>query len=284
MYTDGSRLITVTVFAREFAASPSQKHVDAEVKVAPEMVAIGGGGETIFRGAGALLTASYPNPDHSGWLVSSKAHMESDRDNRLIVYAIGIRIDGMTRDALLNSLVFNTTEDDEPVAKPETVASIEPEEFVLVGGGFKVNWRGVGNLATASFPSTRFSWKARSQEHFGRDPSTITTWAIGIKRNLPVGRIEGEIDSRLSSDTAARPSNTANLSEGFALVGGGAEVHQSDKNRGSLLWKLAPATRWCEQSFAAASKDHRGYDDPTVLTAYALGIRMLNRGASGQLT
>jgi hypothetical protein len=63
-----------------------------------------------------------------------------------------------------------------------------------------VEWFGNGNLATASFPSTRASWKARnllwklqpsnsqdpgftaaSKVHIAPDPCTITAYALGIR-------------------------------------------------------------------------------------------------------
>ena len=40
---------------------------------------------------------------------------------------------------------------------PEAETGIPSDDFVPVGGGFRVDWYGAGNLVTASFHSTEFS-------------------------------------------------------------------------------------------------------------------------------
>ena len=88
-------------------------------------------------------------------------------------------------------------------------------------------------------------------------------------RNLPVGTVIVDIE-RSDSAQAPHPAADATLAPGFALTGGGAEVHFNGD--GSLLWKLEPSTSQ-NPTFSAASKDHV-HPDPSTLTAFALGIRL----------
>jgi len=90
-----------------------------------------------------------------------------------------------------------------------------------------------------------------------------------LKRNLSVGRIQHSI-TRADASQANHPAALANVTPGFALTGGGAEVHTT--GNGSLLFRLEPSTD-NNPTFDAASADHK-LPDPTTLTAYALGIRL----------
>jgi hypothetical protein len=232
------------------------------------MVAIGGGATAVEHPQGALLTASYPNDDLSGWAVSSKDHLYAQQ-HELTAYVIGLKIAGMTRAQLLRA-VHVARADSGTAPHPEAEAGIpSSRDYALVGGGFRVDWHGAGNLATASFPSTDFSWKARSKDHTVSDPARIRSVAISLRRNLPVGRLSSTI-VRAQSSQVPHPAAVATLPPGYALTGGGAEVHYH--GAGNLLWKLEPSVTWVP-SFSAASKDH-GTPDPATLTAYALGIKL----------
>lgn len=266
-YHDESGLITVSVFSRK--GSPAQAHwINEEILVGdPDMIAIGGGGSATNIPYGALLTSSFPNSDLSGWVVSSKDHVESN-PHELITYVIGMKIAGMSKQQLLDS-IYVSQADSGVAPHPEAETGVPSNEFQLIGGGFRVEWHGGGNLATASFPSTEFSWKARSKDHYIPDPANLRVFAIGIRRNLPVGSVRVAI-TKSTSGQAPHPAAVASVEPGFALVGGGAEVHWHEP--GNLLWKLEPSTGH-DQSFSAASKDHV-HPSPSTITAYALGIRI----------
>jgi hypothetical protein len=262
--TDASGKITVSLFL-ETATVPQQHFNDFPIPVDSDMVVISGGGrgdETI----GALLTASYPNNDLTAWLVSSKDHIDAD-PHYLVGFAIGMKIAGMSRDELQNTIgVF--TQNSQVAPHPEATVVI-PNNFILLSGGFHVFWEGAGNLATASFPSPNGgwgAWTARSKDHEQPDPSFLTTYALGIKQQLPVGRINLNVQNTTSS-VVPHPRSTAVLPNGFVLVGGGAEVHWT--GAGNLLWDLEPNV----EGFTAASKDH-DIPDPSSITTYALGIQL----------
>jgi hypothetical protein len=272
-YRDASRKLTLGIFYKQ-AAQPQSLFTDFPVEVDPDMVVIGGGGRGKDQPFGALLTASYPREDMAAWLVSSKDHVDAD-PHRLVGFAIGLKIAGMSREELLSSqdvTVFSL--DSESVPHPEATVNI-PGDFVLLGGGFHVHWQGAGNLATASFPSPTnswTSWTARSSDHEIADPSVLTTYAIGLRRNLRVGTVMQHVDVSQSA-VASHPSSTASLLQGFALTGGGAEVHWT--GAGNLLWRLEPVAPQHQetQQFIASSKD-QDISDPATITTYALGIQM----------
>jgi hypothetical protein len=264
-FNDASGRVTVAVFSHQ--GSPAQAHwIEEEILVGDsDMIAIGGGGTATDFPQGNLLTSSHPNDDLSGWVVSSKEH-EVPNPVELVTYVIGLKIAGMNRQDLLRS-VFVSQADSGVAPQPEAETGVPSDGFVLVGGGFKVDWHGMGNLATASFPSTEFSWKTRSKDHDISDPANLRVFAIGLRRNLPVGKVIGVI-AKADSGQANHPAADATVAPGFALTGGGAEVHFNGD--GNLLWKLEASTSLAP-TFSAASKDHL-HPDPSTLTAYALGI------------
>jgi hypothetical protein len=272
-FHDVSRRITVAVFHHR--GNPAQSHwTEQEVIVADaDMVAIGGGGAGTDFPAGNMLTASHPNDDMSGWVVSSKDH-EISNPVELETYVIGIKINGLTRRQLHDSL-FVTTQDSGVSPHPEAETGVPSEEFVLVGGGFRVDFHGAGNIGTASFPSSQFSWKARSKDHDISDPSNIRVFAIGLRKFIPsIGFVIPNI-ARADSSQTGHPASTATVAPGFALVGGGAEVH-TNGGAGNLLWKLEPSTS-LSPTFTASSKDHV-VADPSSITAFAIGLRISGNG------
>lgn len=266
-FHDASGRVTVSVF--NHVGSPPQQHwVEEEILVGDgDMIAIGGGGNTQSDNPGAFLTASHPNGDLSGWVVSSKDHQITN-PHQLITYVIGLKIAGMTREQLRNA-VFVSRGESSVAPHPEAETGVPNDTFVLVGGGFRVDFHGAGNIATASFPSTETSWKARSKDQAISDPSIINVFAMCLKRDLPVGQIQHMI-TRADSSQADHPAAIVNIAPGFALVGGGAEVHTT--GNGNLLIKLEPSTD-NNPTFEAASADHK-VPDPTTLTVYGLGIRL----------
>ena len=263
-FHDLSGKVTVSVFSRQ-SSSALESYLDFGVTVDPDMVCVGGGAVGDDN-PGGLLTASYPNEDLSGWLVSAKDHVNADQF-LLTAFAIGLKIDGMTREQLMNNI--SVTFADSPAEDhPEAFGSVPPG-YVLISGGFRVASY-TGNLGTASFPDNdNATWRARSKDHLVADPTTIRAYAIGLSQVLPnSGRVDVDIENATSSPEVPHPASTAILRQGFAITGGGAEVHYS--GAGNLLWKLEP-TRTDHQDFTAASKDQVSRI-PATITSYALGI------------
>lgn len=255
--------VTVKIF-KESGHEKRQHNIEKTAEADNDMVVVGGGAVAKWTASGALLTASYPTRGLNGWTGTSKDHMQA-HPHELDVYALGLKVQGMTRTELYSHM-YVAVATSSVCPHPEARADLPPDYLVL-GGGFKVNWSGCGNLATASFPSSPHSWTARSKDHEVSDPASLTVFAVGIHRCLPVGTVETHIQ-RVDSGLAPHPLTFANVLPGFVLTGGGAEAHW--EGAGSLLWKLRPT----EYGFEGGAKDH-DISDPCILSAYSVAMRIL---------
>jgi hypothetical protein len=186
----------------------------------------------------------------------------------LTTYVIGLKVKGMSRDELLR-YVGTDHGDSGTAPHPEKSVGLPSNDYVMVGGGFKVDYGGSGNMATASFPSAPTTWKARSKDHLEADPANLTTYVIGIKRFLPVGEVLGYVTHSEGAQTP-HPRATATVPNGYVLTGGGGDIDYNGS--GNMLWSLQPTTDR-NQYFTAAGKDHL-VPDPATITAYALSIRI----------
>ncbi|WP_137939730.1 hypothetical protein [Chitinivorax sp. B] len=264
---DASGKVTVAVFERQ-AGSTQQHFNDFAVDVPEDFVVVGGGVEGARLPNGNLLTASYPNSNLSAWLVSTKDHI-TPSPTKLTAWAIGLKIQGLTRQQLMNYLAVNVSSSGYE-QHPDTAAGI-PQGYVLLGGGFRVNWSGMGNLATASYPETAYTWRARSKDHVAASPASTQSFAIAIKQSIPnIGTINTTINSAESSYTQ-HPSSTANVPAGYALTGCGAQVNWH--GAGNLLWKIQPVTQGNQHGCTVSSKDHQ-IVSPATIRAYAIGIQV----------
>jgi hypothetical protein len=140
----------------------------------PEGYALTGGGAfDHWSTVGGLLTASRPYGT-AGWMACAKQH-EVTEATSITAYAIGIRPRSSLAAPEVQIFVATGTQSDTPSAKVGVGAG-----FTLVGGGAEDNWRGFGNLLTASFPDGG-GWAAQGKAHSRSDPSTVTVYAIGIR-------------------------------------------------------------------------------------------------------
>jgi hypothetical protein len=72
-------------------------------------------------------------------------------------FALGMKVDGLSREELISNLKISVTElDANPTNHTELSCYVE-DGFLLLGGGFEVleEEDGGGNMATASFPNSR---------------------------------------------------------------------------------------------------------------------------------
>lgn len=69
-----------------------------------------------------MITASYPNNDLSAWIISSKDHAYAEAINAQ-GYAIGLKIEGMSRDDLLEYIYFCSKTSNSGVATEEPNAN-----------------------------------------------------------------------------------------------------------------------------------------------------------------
>lgn len=266
---DSSKKITVSVFKLK---SPNQQQhfTDFAVSVPGDFVAIGGGVTGAHTGGnGNLITASYPNHSLTAWLVSTKDHL---RPHSIYIeaYAIGLKVEGLTRAELRNYISVNSSTSGWG-PHPEALAYVDAGHK-LIGGGINVQWDSstAGNIATASYPQNSYSWSAKSKDHLASSYGEATSYAIGIEEYIPnVGIIEVSIED-VRSGNSSHPSAISNMTTSFALTGCGAEVHWSGD--GSLLWELKPSTEFTQHGCKAGAKDHLRVS-PASITTYAIGIK-----------
>lgn len=183
-------------------------------------------------------TKSTPSPrikdvQFRPWTVATRDHEVAD-PCKLAGFALGMKVEGLSRKELISNLKMFTEIDGNPVSHPELSCCVE-NGFLLLGGGFEVlDQDGGGNMATASFPNSSFSWMARSRDEDICTPSRLRVFAIGISPNLMKPNSAGPPTSIGNVDTTFASSEslagwacvaTRRPSPGYALCGGGACAH-----------------------------------------------------------
>jgi vibriolysin len=266
-HTDASGKLTVALF-EQVAPAPVFFFTDFSVVVPPDYVVIGGGVEGAELPVGHLLTASYPNADLSAWLVSTKDHLVSN-PARIKAWAIGLKIVGLTRKQVRKHVrVTQAIGGLGPF--PEASVAVRPG-FTQIGGGFRINWTGAGNLGTASYPVADGVWRAAGKDHLAPSPATAQAYSIGLRNSIPgVGDIVGVTTSQ-QSPLVAHPRASAFIASGYALSGCGALVNWT--GAGNLLWMLKPVAVSDFHGCEAASKDHE-FSSPATIRTFAMGIRV----------
>lgn len=148
-------------------------HPSAQVVLPGGWVLVGGGARANYAGLGNMLYASIPSGN--SWIASAKDHLQSDPAT-VTAFAIGLRQSFLAGAGLAVTSQSITT----PIPTNHPWTTLVIPDFHLVGGGAQVNWTGLGNLLTASFPQDRQTWIARGKDHLQPDPATITAWSIGL--------------------------------------------------------------------------------------------------------
>jgi serine protease len=265
--SDISGRVTIAVFER-CSSTLSQHNTDFAVQVPPGYVVIGGGGEGKKAPGGNLLTASYPNAGLTEWRVSTKDHQIADPVS-VRAWAIGLKVNGLTPAQLISHLTVATATSSN-AAHPDVTANL-PAGYVLLGGGFKVNWSGMGNLGTASAPSGAYGWRVRSKDHNLASPATAQAFVIGLRESIPgIGSFISTVNTATSAP-AAHPAGSVTLANGYALSGCGAYVNFS--GNGNVLWKIKPLTPAAGKAACEVSSKDHVVSDPTTIAIYSMGLR-----------
>ncbi|WP_058043327.1 hypothetical protein [Streptomyces roseifaciens] len=279
-YHDASGRITLAIF-QSVAAPARSIWTDHSVRVEdPSMIAIGGGATGAEYPYGAYLTASYPSPDFSSWIVSSKDHVNARQAHELTGYAIGMKIDGVSKDQV-RSWVASCSDrraSPNPESAPQVTVRLPSDQCTLLGGGFQVHWTGQGNIATASYPDGAVNygepgktWTVRSKDHQVADPARISGYVVGIPTSLPVGTVLARATAGTTGGVQHPSATSAPPNSAWALSGAGARVHYS--GAGSLLWNVHPYVDRGLQLVTASSKDHMVADVASI-TSWAISIRL----------
>jgi hypothetical protein len=242
------------------ATSPQPApHPDVTVEVPNGYTMLSGGAFDDWSQPGNMLTASYPSSNNA-WRASGKDHRESS-PARITAYAI------VTKDPENIWDVAHFKSDlSAKVPHPSQNQSVG-EGYKLIGGGAYVDYRGNGNLLTASYPDDQ-TWKCTSKDHMDgyNDPAQIQAFAIGLKCNVAGIEFDRYINPNSGTDPTGYPVNTVTSRRNHVMVGGGAAVKTSGP--GSLLTASYPKDT---NTWEARAKHH--YDaSPATIDVYAIGI------------
>jgi len=251
--------------------SDCAQHPTTSITAPPGTVILGGGAYVNWQGPcappdapGNMLTAMYPNDDGTTWTVASKDHLVPSPAS-IVAYCIVAQMsDGSPIPAEDYTIVSQTSG---VAAHPSQQVNL-PFNFVVVGGGAMANYgSGVGSMLYASYPTDDLSgWIGSAKDHEVSDPTTITVWAIGLRKSFLDGfgmRVTSL--SETSSPAVNHPSITYSISE-FYLTSVGAIDNWT--RFGNLLTAVYPQDR---QTVVAEGKDHL-VADPSTITAYGIGF------------
>ncbi len=274
-YFDDSGLIEFRVYSETSGYAGS--HTDRSATVGADFVCIGGGAliHDWTNNKGALLTASYPSSNKKSWLASSHDHAVADH-HKLTVYAIGMKINGVS-ESTLKSYIYH---DDAPSMSsqyPFKQVNL-PSGYELLSGGTKIDWVHPGNLSVSSRPIGSHAWYSQGKDHLYYCPTTITTYVVGILRNIPnFGTIDTNVYTAFTYTNGGYSNVAISLNNtGYVLTGVGGSAMSgeigSNVGKGRMLYGLKPGS--LGRVATAYSKDHLYYDDGTT-TVYAIGLKKL---------
>jgi vibriolysin len=217
--------------------------------VPPTFVLVGGGAwASSSGGAGAMLTASYPfDSDLTTWEGRSKDHGVVDK-HVISVYAIGMMVQGMSRDALRAHITL-TTATSASSAHPFLLVNGPAKELGLSGGA-KVNYTGPGSMLVQVRPGCGSGdvlcdgWSMEAKDHVYSDPSTLTGYVITIKPSLPpLGALKGRTEIAWGATKVGAPSSVRlEVGPRSALTGLGAFSHCNSDEAGRMLTRMGPTT------------------------------------------
>jgi hypothetical protein len=261
--------ILIHTFVRTSDAAVS--HPSLFLTVPKGLKILGGGASINSVEAANFLTASYP-ANLQTWFAAGKDHeVAAPASITVSVYAI------QDDDDIWDVQIFSgTTPQAESHAK---VAAYLPGDYVLTGGGAFVDYRGAGNMLTASFPvqplgdGDWYAWEARSKDHQISDPALVSAYAIGIRlRSAPEGApgVQNNVLSRTSPLTDKPEVLTDNIIPPYQVTGGGAWDNYT--SAGNML--VASSPRFPPATLGpwfARGSDHL-VASPARITAWAIGL------------
>jgi len=265
-YTDWSGLLHL----KYWYATTSQSHIpELSVSVGSDYVLVGGGAYT--SGNNGFLTKSMPDEYLTTWTGKSKDHLTPNL-HTLTVYAIGMKIDGVSSDYLRSKMqVFPAVSG--KVNHPETQVTI-PSNYLLVGGGAWDYWEddmGYGNMLVSSYPYGSNTWKVSGKDHRRADPSVIYAYAIGIENiSFPnVGYLQVGYSTGYSTTSGRLCTTTATVPTGWALTGPGGLVVYNNPGYGRMITSMYP---YSTTTSYLGSRDSY-YTDGGYQYVYALRIQ-----------
>jgi hypothetical protein len=206
-----------------------------------------------------FLTASFP-VDQRTWFAAGKDH-EISSPASITVWAFAVEDPNDIWDVQIRSGTSAA------LSQPMVNVALT-DDYVLTGGGAFVDYRGAGNMLTASFARTTdtsdnpdwYIWEAHSKDHEILDPAHLTVYAIGIRlRGAPVNSPGVANRLFLAATTVAedKPELLVQVQGGGVgpLTGGGA-FDEYGHGAGNMLTACGPSDQTAKFWFVRGS-DHR---------------------------
>jgi vibriolysin len=249
-----------------------------------DFVVVGGGASVAGDepNAGALLMESRPfDANLFSWVGTSANHLHTDA-HQLSVFAIGLRLDGISADQLWEQLQVRTRQVGR-AAHPSTAVDVD-SGFSVVGGGASIH-DGVNsaNLPCRSFLTHSFpqgnGWSGAGKDHLRECPALLDVTVIGIRRSMPNTFGQLEVIRRSNSfpfNVGGKKTVHVDLPGGFVPTGLGGEARWGE-GKGRLLVEIASVGRGAR----VTDKDHVESDSAGSIAAHVLGIRCAS-GACAQ--
>ncbi|TAL75073.1 MAG: hypothetical protein EPN88_03440 [Bacteroidetes bacterium] len=263
-YTDWSGLIHL----KYWYETTAEGHTPSlSVSVGADYVLVGGGAYT--SNINCFITKSMPDAMLTAWIAKSKDHITSIL-HTLTVFAIGMKIDGVTPDYLRSKMQRFFAVSDK-INHP-TAAYTVPGNYLLVGGGawdYYEDDGGYGNMLVSSHPSSS-TWYVEGKDHRRADPSKIYAYAIGIENiSFPnVGYIQVGYTAEYASTNGGVCFAEASMPTGWALTCCGGWVHYNTYGR--MITIMNPNSN--ALSVFLVSSDHT-YQDSGWQYAFALRVQ-----------
>lgn len=257
--------------------TPGCAHEAIDCRLEPEYALVGGGAKTItYQPANStyqrsdFLTESRPLADGRTWRASSRDHL-IDSQHDLVVYAIGMRLEGVNSQKLRENIRWKEL----TLAANSAPLRIDSGWRLISGGG----------KATPSSPNgdrfltrTRFTayheWEAATSDHMVPAAGSTTVWMLELKDQLIEGFGALEIKQLIAhSDQKATGFSTSSVQvePGWALIGMGGAVSNLTGS-GRMLTAIAPGAD--NRTVSVTSRDYIN-QGAGITTAYAIMARKL---------
>jgi hypothetical protein len=231
-----------------------EKHLD-QCSTDPGFVLTGGGAYARYTGAGAMLTASYPEENSPGywWWVTSSQDLQQVDAHALTSYAIGLQLNGVNTITLRNRLSkLGATYAPGGASRPAGTLPVPP---LTLGGGAFTTTTGAGQFLTQTMPDGA-SWKVASKDHLVSSPGSITATGLSLQAGIIewFGALEvRQMKATPTSVATGVGTSVGQVTPGWELVSLGGEA-TTTSGAGRMLFRIGVDETG--RNVIVQSKDH----------------------------
>ncbi|TMP39561.1 hypothetical protein [Pseudoalteromonas rubra] len=287
---DGSGRIHMRVW--KYTLNSTSSNHTAKLTVPGDWVAVGGGVDLKISRS-VLITASYPDTaTQQSWIVSTQAD-KSTSDHELTAYAIGIKIEGISRGDIRKHNIIKSWcgngEAKNASAGNASSITIPNIGYLMISGGAKSAPKAGHKFGPvySSAPKGWDQWTAASKKLKDSNNHPLTSCVVGIRKDLAnaqLGHNLGSIDtlhrmSAVNKLASSRIESEVFMENDYILTGIGAKLTASKKKEvepNVLLYSLAPKKFGKSAKVVAKAKEYL-YPAGAFLSSYAIGIKLIEQ-------